>query len=184
MSTELYNLPRLDEDGYFCGYTTCMDDPMTGEPLIPPNVVNTPAPEVDDKHWYKWDGSTWVAEAKPATCEEFVAFGPVSHSSQTARFAELRATLQTLVLADSEHFRITRGDALEWVVEAIPEKTAEEKAAEEKAEKITELKRKLADTDYIAAKIAEGAATKEEYAELLAQRQAWRDEINALEGDE
>lgn len=45
---------------------------------------------------------------------------------------------------------------------------------------ICELKQKLADTDYIACKIAEGAATAEEYAEELKQRQEWREEINRL----
>ena len=53
-----------------------------------------------------------------------------------------------------------------------------------KEEHIAELKQKLSDTDYIACKIAEGAATKEEYAEILAQRQAWREEINNLENTE
>ena len=38
----------------------------------------------------------------------------------------------------------------------------------------------LSNTDYIAAKIAEGAATKEEYSDILRKRQAWRDEINKL----
>lgn len=38
---------------------------------------------------------------------------------------------------------------------------------------------KLTATDYIAAKIAEGKATKAEYAEKIAERQAWRDDINA-----
>ncbi len=47
--------------------------------------------------------------------------------------------------------------------------------------RIAELKDKLFETDYIAAKIAEGAATKEEYADMIVQRQAWRDEINRLE---
>lgn len=37
---------------------------------------------------------------------------------------------------------------------------------------------KLTSTDYIAAKIAEGKATKSEYAEKIAERQAWRDDIN------
>lgn len=37
----------------------------------------------------------------------------------------------------------------------------------------------LTSTDYIAAKIAEGKATKAEYAEKIAERQAWRDDINA-----
>lgn len=38
---------------------------------------------------------------------------------------------------------------------------------------------KLTSTDYIAAKIAEGKATTEEYAEKIALRQQWRDDINA-----
>lgn len=46
---------------------------------------------------------------------------------------------------------------------------------------IEELKQKLSDTDYIACKIAEGAATAEEYADELKQRQIWRDEINKME---
>ena len=45
---------------------------------------------------------------------------------------------------------------------------------------VADLKKLLKDTDYISAKIAEGAATREEYADLIAQRQAWRDKINAL----
>lgn len=46
---------------------------------------------------------------------------------------------------------------------------------------IIDLEALLDRSDYIAAKIAEGAATKEEYAEELEQRQAWRDRINELE---
>ena len=38
---------------------------------------------------------------------------------------------------------------------------------------------KLTSTDYIAAKIAEGKATKAEYADKIAERQQWRDDINA-----
>ena len=40
---------------------------------------------------------------------------------------------------------------------------------------------KLSATDYIAAKIAEGKATKTEYADKIAQRQTWRDDINAAQ---
>ena len=50
-------------------------------------------------------------------------------------------------------------------------------------QEISELKARLADTDYIAAKIAEGAATREEYADKLAERAAWRARINELEGN-
>ena len=42
---------------------------------------------------------------------------------------------------------------------------------------------KLSSTDYIAAKIAEGKATQEEYAEKIAQRQQWRDDINAAKDE-
>lgn len=47
---------------------------------------------------------------------------------------------------------------------------------------ISSLKHKLSATDYIAAKIAEGAATREEYSDKLAERAAWRARINELEG--
>jgi hypothetical protein len=42
---------------------------------------------------------------------------------------------------------------------------------------------KLTSTDYIAAKIAEGKATKEEYTDKIAQRQQWRDDINAAKAE-
>ena len=50
------------------------------------------------------------------------------------------------------------------------------------AEQIAALKRKLSETDYAVIKIAEGAATTADYADLIAQRQTWRAEINDLEG--
>ena len=65
--------------------------------------------------------------------------------------------------------------AYDAYVNAIPEPKTDPQA------RIDELKQKLADTDYIACKIAEGAATKEDYADVIAQRQAWREEINTLQ---
>ena len=50
-------------------------------------------------------------------------------------------------------------------------------------ERIARLKQFLQDSDYTVIKIAEGAATLEEYADVIAQRQAWREEINQLEGN-
>lgn len=40
---------------------------------------------------------------------------------------------------------------------------------------------RLSSTDYIAAKIAEGKATKTEYKAKIDERQTWRDEINAAQ---
>ena len=42
---------------------------------------------------------------------------------------------------------------------------------------------RLTATDYIAAKIAEGKATKTEYSDKIAQRQQWRDDINAAQAE-
>ena len=42
---------------------------------------------------------------------------------------------------------------------------------------------KLTSTDYIAAKIAEGKATKTEYADKISERQGWRDDINAANAE-
>ena len=60
-------------------------------------------------------------------------------------------------------------------------KTDAEKASEEAVEKIRVLKMQLAETDYIASKIAEGSATAKDYADEIAERQDWRAEINRLE---
>lgn len=49
-------------------------------------------------------------------------------------------------------------------------------------ERIAGLKQLLSDTDYVVIKIAEGSATAEEYAEVIEQRKAWRDEIRKLKG--
>lgn len=60
-------------------------------------------------------------------------------------------------------------------------KTEAEKQAEANGERIARLKQMLAGTDYIAVKIAEGSADVSQYAEKIAQRQAWRAEIQSLE---
>lgn len=54
-------------------------------------------------------------------------------------------------------------------------------ALNEQYTRILNLRSKLSDTDYIAAKIAEGKATKSEYSEKIEMRQQWRDEINEAE---
>lgn len=65
--------------------------------------------------------------------------------------------------------------------------TAEELAEYEESirvpvdEQIAMLKQNLADTDYKAIKYAEGLISEQDYAEIKAQRQIWRDEINRLE---
>lgn len=52
-----------------------------------------------------------------------------------------------------------------------------------KQARINELKQLLADTDYVVIKIAEGSATKEDYADVIEQRKSWREEIRELENE-
>jgi hypothetical protein len=72
------------------------------------------------------------------------------------------------------------------LVDSIPVLRSDDEKAPERARvsatiEISDLKEKLAETDYISAKIAEGAATREEYADKLAERASWRAKINELE---
>ena len=50
-------------------------------------------------------------------------------------------------------------------------------------EQIAMLKQNLADTDYKAIKYAEGLISEQDYADVKALRQQWRDEINRLESE-
>lgn len=66
-----------------------------------------------------------------------------------------------------------------WQIEAVPTPTVATAAAAE----IVELKQKLSETDYAVIKIAEGAATPAEYANIIAKRAVWRSRINGLEAE-
>ncbi len=54
-------------------------------------------------------------------------------------------------------------------------------AIQEQEDIIRDREARLSSTDYIAAKIAEGKATKTEYKAKIDERQTWRDEINAAQ---
>lgn len=68
-----------------------------------------------------------------------------------------------------------------WTWVEDPQPTEEEVAEMQRLDRIAELKQLLAESDYKAIKYAEGWLTADEYADTKAQRQAWREEINALE---
>lgn len=90
----------------------------------------------------------------------------------------------TQPLKEKEGFKVIfNGD--EWVYEEIPEPEPLPEPTEEeiKQNRIWELKTKLAETDYVVIKIAEGAATREEYEEVIDKRIAWREEIRLLQGE-
>lgn len=63
------------------------------------------------------------------------------------------------------------------------EKYTARKEKEKNNSRIIELKENLAKSDYKAIKFAEGQLSTEEYEPIKLQRQAWRAEINLLEGN-
>lgn len=94
------------------------------------------------------------------------------------------------VLIDENYIQISKEEFEELTKPKVYEPTAEQKAAQEKAKKIAEYKKYLADTDYIAAKIAEAnfnCDTEElvelhkQYDSIILQRKGWRQAINKLE---
>ena len=82
---------------------------------------------------------------------------------------------------DASHTMEDYGDLPEGATLTRPEMTADEKAKADAQAEIQSLMTQLSNTDYVAAKIAEGVATKEEYADVLASRQEWRARINELQ---
>ena len=102
------------------------------EGVFPPDrTTKTPLPEGADleKNFYRWDGSAWVAEAKPKKVDDLLGI-VVSHKTQTAHDEEMRQLIQKLGTA--EGYRIVRGegDDMTWMVEKIPEEEIEAQAAE------------------------------------------------------
>jgi len=168
-----------DADGFFDHQSSAQPDPMGGGYLMPPNSTDV-EPNIDDGCFARWNGKEWVSVAMPATAADCVKLGAVSHYTHTPHDERLRQLFQVLTEGSETH-RIERGEDLSWKVVEIPEKTPEEKHREQVESRIAELKGKLADSDYVVIKIAEGEASAEEYAEVLANRKLWREEINRLQ---
>ena len=181
MLTPIY---YFDQDSYFSRSGRAQKLP-DGSVLMPENATQTKPDDEKLKNYFaKWDKDSegWLYEKKPTSAADFIGL-QISHKSQTEHDREMRKLLQDLVKADSEHYKVVRGskeEGLWWGVEKIPEKTQDEKDLEEAKQEEQELQSFLNSTDYVAAKLAEGVATKEEYAEVLQQRAEARDRINAL----
>lgn len=98
--------------------------------------------------------------------------------------------LKTPLVNKDGYTQITEEEFNELTKPKIPELTAEQKAKLEKSRQIAELKKNLADTDYIVLKMAEAIAENDnellnelklEYSVKLTQRKEWRYQLNNLE---
>lgn len=144
------------------------------ESVFPPDrTTQTALPEDADleKNFYKWDGTSWVAEAKPKKVEDLIGI-VVSHKSQTAHDEEMRQIIQKLGTA--EGYRIVRGEGedMTWMVEKIPE---EEIALQEAEAAISDFDSQLSavkerlTTAILMDDDEQVAALKAEYQSLLSQ---------------
>lgn len=151
---------------------------------MPDDATQTmPEAEKLATHFAKWNSELgeWAYEAKPVSPADFEGL-KISHKSQTEHDREMRKLIQELTKSSTE-YKIIRGskeEGLWWGVEKIPEKTQDEKDLEAAKQEEQELQSFLNSTDYVAAKLAEGVATKEEYSDVLQQRAEARDRINVL----
>lgn len=179
MLTTIY---YFDENGYFQTVGTAQ---VVKDEVLLPNNATAIEPELDVNNFYKFDGEKWIAEPKPKSAADFIG-KQISHQSQEPHDIEMRALLQKFVAEDPDHYRVVRGteeEGLYWSVEEIPQPTETERKIQAAEAEIAQLKAKLNETDYVVAKIAEGVSTKEDYAEVLEDRQEWRARINELEAE-
>lgn len=125
------------------------------------------------KYLKLYSDTTWMESValrgKPDTIEltdeEFAQIGVTKRFENGVLIDIPQAELETMRLAQLEY-------------EQQLQKQAE---IREIQDKIANSKSKLVETDYQAIKYFEGFISETDYAPIKAQRQAWRDEINALE---
>ncbi|MDR2486157.1 MAG: hypothetical protein LBD55_12300 [Treponema sp.] len=106
--------------------------------------------------------------------------GTVANHTDKQAMKEIDGIEKPSITVTDAEFEAAGGLARVIEGKIILGKNDDEKAEEEKPLRVMDLRRRLAETDYLAVKIAEGSATKEEYADQIAQRQAWREEIRRL----
>ena len=120
-----------------------------------------------DKSWMESVALRGKPDTIELTDEEFTQIGVTKRFENGVLIDIPQAELETMRLAQLEY-------------EQQLQRQAE---IREIQDKIANAKSKLVETDYQAIKYVEGFISETDYAPIKAQRQAWRDEINALEAE-
>lgn len=118
-----------------------------------------------DKTWMESVALRGKPDTIELTDEEFAQIGITKRFENGVLIDIPQAELETMRLAQLEYEQQLQREA----------------EIDEVQRKISEIKAKLSETDYQAIKYVEGFISEADYAQIKAQRQAWRDEINALE---
>ena len=120
-----------------------------------------------DKSWMESVALRGKPDTIELTDEEFAQIGITKRFENGVLIDIPQAELETMRLAQLEYEQQLQREA----------------EIDEVQRKISEIKAKLSETDYQAIKYVEGFISEADYAQIKAQRQAWRDEINALEAE-
>ena len=120
-----------------------------------------------DKTWMESVALRGKPDTIELTDEEFAQIGVTKRFENGVLIDIPQAELETMRLAQLEYEQQLQRQA---EIDEIQRKIANAKA-------------KLVETDYQAIKYVEGFISETDYAPIKAQRQAWRDEINALEAE-
>ena len=132
---------RFDSAGYYIG--TSLAQYINDELLLPSDCTET-KPNLKNDYWSKWNGSKWTNEKIPTSCTECIEqeFTCISNSPDRHE-QEKKAVMESLVNADSEHYKTVVNDSFVMSVEEIPEPTEEEKQQKEDEEKQQTLDRAI-----------------------------------------
>ena len=119
---------QFDSNGYYLNETLVQK--MGDDYLVPPDSTMT-EPTFKTGYWTKWNGTKWTNEKIPTTCADAIKKGLSCISNGPGKHnQEVKAVMEALVAADSEHYKTVVSDEFVMTIEEIPEPTEEEKALE------------------------------------------------------
>lgn len=131
-----------DQAGYYSGSCYVNQDKQ-GKWAIPADTT-LEVPTFKGGYWSKFNGKKWELEKIPASCAECIEqeFTCISNSPDRHN-QEKKAVIESLVNADSEHYKTVVNDSFVMSVEEIPEPTPEEQQQKEDEEKQQTLDRAI-----------------------------------------
>ena len=108
--TTTTNAYSFDKHGHYENAVLVMNDPLSGELLLPEDCVSF-APD-EDKLKTSWamlnnDKTAWEYIAKPTAAEDFVGI-IIEHTDQSAYACEMREYMRSLVLPNNEKYRLVQ----------------------------------------------------------------------------
>ena len=157
---------RYDTDGFYLG-TTCRQEE---------NTTDVPF-EYEQGYWYFFNGTDWDKVKIPESLSEITL--DITITDESTNYQKILVSLAQRLAAEYEgtEYKLVITDNHYQVIHISEQDLLKDQYRLE----ITQLKKQLSDTDYKAIKYAEGQISEDEYANVKAERQGYRDRINELE---